>query len=83
MYALRITKRARSHIRAVPALYRDAVLKRIEDLTEEPRPSGVKKLKPGNTYRVRQGDYRILYEIDDTEKLVIINAVRDRKEAYR
>ena len=60
------------------------VKKGIDGLEKNPRPQGVKKLagtKDG--YRVRIGDYRILYTIDDKKKIVTIYRIRHRREVYR
>lgn len=58
-----------------------AVLKSLED---DPRPSGVKKLSGrGHDWRARVGDYRILYEIDDTEMHVTVWRIVHRSAAYR
>lgn len=57
----------------------------IQGLVAEPRPSGVKKLRDaaGDLYRIRIGDYRVIYEIDDAVIVVVIIRVRHRREAYR
>ncbi|MFQ6119660.1 MAG: type II toxin-antitoxin system RelE/ParE family toxin [Methanosarcinales archaeon] len=56
----------------------------IQDLKENPLPRGVKKLKgTNNKYRIRQGNYRILYEIDKESKLIIIYRIKHRKKVYR
>jgi mRNA interferase RelE/StbE len=52
-------------------------------LEREPRPIGCIKLKDKNGYRIRIGDYRILYEIDDAVKEVSVYKIAHRKEAYR
>ena len=52
-------------------------------LASDPRPYGCEKLSGAEKYRIRQGDYRILYEIDDSTKSVIIVKVGNRKEVYR
>lgn len=56
---------------------------KIDALATNPRPAGVKKLEDiENTYRVRVGDYRIIYEIRDRELHILIVKVADRREAY-
>ena len=56
----------------------------IEALENEPRPSGVVKLEgESNTYRLRSGDYRIIYEIEDAALRVLVVKVGDRKEVYK
>ena len=54
----------------------------IESLSSEPRPCDVKKLKGRELYRIRSGDYRIIYAIKDKVLLVLIVAVGHRKEIY-
>lgn len=66
----------------------DRTRRRINDallsLEEEPRPHGVVKLRNTvNEWRIRVGDYRIIYEIDEDEHLVIILRIKHRREAYR
>lgn len=55
----------------------------IENLSEEPRPSGCKKLKQRqNQYRVRSGDYRIIYSIEETSLIVRVIKVGHRRDVY-
>ena len=63
---------------------REKIVARINTLATDPRPSGSEKLKgEPDTYRVRQGNYRIVYTIDDGKKVVVVGRIADRKEAYR
>lgn len=58
--------------------------KKIDSLAEDPRPPGVKKLSGEyNLYRVRAGDYRIIYAIDDNKLLILIARAGNRREIYR
>ncbi|MBN1592398.1 MAG: type II toxin-antitoxin system RelE/ParE family toxin [Candidatus Coatesbacteria bacterium] len=60
------------------------VVERIEKLKEKPRPRGCRKLRETDSlYRIRLGDYRIIYEILEADALVIIHHIRHRKDAYR
>ncbi len=60
------------------------VIEAIDRLGEQPRPIGVRKLAGAdNTYRVRVGEYRIVYTIDDSRQIVTIDRVRHRSDAYR
>jgi mRNA interferase RelE/StbE len=60
------------------------ITERLVQLANEPRPIGVKKLKGfKNEYRLRIGDYRVRYEINDKQLTVIILSCRHRREAYR
>ena len=56
---------------------------KILSLQETPKPQGIKKLRHREEYRLRVGDYRVLYTIDDSDKSVTIVAVGHRKEIYR
>ena len=60
------------------------IIKAVELLSKNPVPPGVKKLVGSErAFRIRVGDYRVIYQFDIKEKLVIIEHVRHRKEAYR
>jgi mRNA interferase RelE/StbE len=63
---------------------RERIRSRIESLAENPRPFGSEKLQgQENTYRVRQGDYRIVYDIDDSTATVVVLKIKNRKDVYR
>jgi len=59
------------------------ILKRIEELADNPRPSGCEKLTGRERYRLRQGRYRIVYSIQDDELTVWVVKVGHRKDIYR
>lgn len=62
----------------------ERILEKILSLVENPRPSGVKKLKGfKNEYRIRVGDYRVRYEIDDENLTVIVLHCSHRKDVYK
>lgn len=56
---------------------------KISSLSTNPRPSGSLKLTADEGYRLRSGDYRILYRIEDKEKIIYIYRIKHRKEAYK
>lgn len=58
------------------------ILEAIANLAEDPRPSGCKKLKGRDGYRIRTGNYRIIYEIFDTDLVIDVVAVGHRKDIY-
>lgn len=82
-YRLAITETARKDLRR---LTDDSIVRRInpklDALCENPRPHGAKKLEADVGWSVRVGDYRIVYEIDDKQKIVTIVRVRSRQSAY-
>jgi mRNA interferase RelE/StbE len=81
--SLDIKKSAAKELAALPGKDCARVVARIEDLAADPRPHGAEKLTADEKYRVRQGNYRILYQIDDRAKRVTVVKIGDRKEAYR
>jgi mRNA interferase RelE/StbE len=82
-YSVQFARSARKELQALPARIQDRLLEAIEALAEEPRPRGCKKLKgTAATYRIRVGDYRVVYDVDGDKILVLIVRVRHRKDAY-
>lgn len=84
-YKVLIKKSAVKELEAIAGKKdRERITQRILALAENPRPAGVEKLSGTNEkYRIRQGDFRILYEIQDTFMVVYVVRIADRKEAYR
>jgi mRNA interferase RelE/StbE len=82
-YELRIRPSVARDLRGIPATDVARILARIEALREEPRPPGAEKLSAQERYRVRQGNYRILYTIADLELIVEVVKVGHRREVYR
>ncbi len=70
-------------LRQIPKKDVAKILKRIEALRAEPRPPGVEKLSGQEKYRIRQGVYRILYEIRNNELIVVVVKIGHRREVYR
>ena len=82
-YSIRIKRSAAKELEAIPARDRKRIAKRIEGLAADPRPPGCEKLSGEEKYRLRQGDYRILYEIIDHELIVTVVKVGNRRDVYR
>lgn len=84
IYKTIIEKKAQKEAEKVPLKYRSAIDKTILSLSSDPRPIGCKKLTEREGYRVRAGDYRILYSIDDAAKVVVIYRIKIKgKSTYR
>ena len=62
---------------------RQRIVRRIQELSEKPRPPGCQKLSGYDRYRLRQGRYRIVYEIRDNELVVVVIKIGHRREVYR
>ncbi len=83
-YRVLILPRARRQIESLPLQIRKRVGKAIDSLEKNPRPEGAKKLKGfEELYRLRVGDYRIIYTVEDNELLVIVVNTGHRKDIYR
>jgi mRNA interferase RelE/StbE len=83
MYELRVARSARKELDRLPDAVIARVARQLDALPSEPRPHGCKKLRgASDLWRIRVGAYRIVYRVDDSEKLIEIRAIRDRKDAY-
>lgn len=82
-YKVTIKKSAQKEIKALPKNVIKRVLNKIKQLAEEPRPSGCRKIVgTENTWRIRVGNYRIIYNVFDEILLIEVIAVKHRKDAY-
>ena len=70
-------------LRQIPKKDVARILKRIDVLRAEPRPPGVEKLSGQEKYRIRQGVYRIFYEIRNDELIVVVVKIGHRRDVYR
>ena len=82
-YRLLIKPSAVREIEDLPKPDRRRAIARIRGLSSNPRPSGCEKLSGREQYRLRQGEYRILYQIVDRELIVTVIKVGHRREVYR
>jgi mRNA interferase RelE/StbE len=83
LYSLRIKRSAEKELRRIPKADLRRIVQKIDNLATSPRPSSSEKLFGDHVYRIRQGDYRILYTVDDDERVVEIIKVGHRREVYR
>lgn len=83
-YEITLARSARKQLQGLDRAIGNRVISRIESLAQSPRPAGCVKLETGDRlWRIRVGDYRVIYAIDDERRLVDISAVRHRRDAYR
>jgi mRNA interferase RelE/StbE len=82
-YNVRIKRSAAKELEGFPLRDRRRIVQRIESLASDPRPPGHEKLSGEEKYRVRQGDYRILYEIVDRDLIVTVVKIGNRRDVYR
>ncbi len=82
-YELRIKPSAVTELEALQVPDRRRIVSRIQALAEECRPPGCQKLTGGDRYRIRQGVFRVLYEVNDTAGTVTVVKVGHRRDVYR
>jgi mRNA interferase RelE/StbE len=82
-YRIEIHRRAKRSLSQLDRAAQRAVEQVINGLGEEPRPSTAKPLKFFCSLRIRHGDYRVIYTVNDRAKIVTIVVIRHRRDAYR
>ena len=81
-YRLVIKPSAVKEIEALPRQDRPRIVAKLSSLAQDPRPPGCERLSGRDRYRLRQGDYRILYEIQDRDLDVVVVKVGHRRDVY-
>jgi len=83
-YAVTFARSSRKELQALPTSIASRILDKIELLVSEPRPPGSIKLSgTAALWRLRVGEYRVVYELDDKNHTIDVTVVRHRREAYR
>jgi mRNA interferase RelE/StbE len=83
-YEIIITKSIQKQLDNLPNNIQERVYEKFAQLAEEPRPDGVVKLKGyDNEYRIRIGDYRLVYEIRDEQLIVLLVQCKHRRDVYK
>ncbi len=82
-YRVEVQRSAERDLNRLSAELFERVTTEISALAEDPHPPGAQKLVGLEGYRIRVGDYRILYELDDTTRVVFVTRVRHRRDVYR
>jgi mRNA interferase RelE/StbE len=82
-YAIEIVSKAEKEFFKLPPIARNQLRKKILSLEENPKPFGSKKLRETDYYRLRSGDYRIVYSVDDKHQIIKVLSIAHRKDVYR
>jgi mRNA interferase RelE/StbE len=83
-YTIEFSSLAERQFKKLPVSFQKRLTPKINALAENPRPSGIKKLEgEDDLYRIRVGDYRIIYQIQDDKLIVLVVKIGDRKEIYK
>jgi len=89
-YRVVITESATKELKRIPVKMQDRLFEKIEDLAQQPKPHGHKKLKNfdmpgsdyGDYYRIRVGDYRVIYTIEQEQITIFVMKIAHRKDVY-
>ena len=83
-YKVSVARSARKSLQAIDRQVSRRIVARLESLAVNPRPPGCAKLEGGSRlWRIRIGDYRVVYEIDEAARTVDVSIVRHRRDVYR
>jgi mRNA interferase RelE/StbE len=83
-YKILIKKSAADELAGgIPKKDLEKIVRRIQGLASDPRPPGCRKLSGQDRYRLRQGDYRIVYAVDDARRIVEVYKIGNRREIYK
>ena len=83
-YQVEITPAAKRQVKKLVKQTQELIIQRLEQLADKPRPPGVLKMEgEENLYRVRVGDYRVIYQIQDRILLIVVVKVGHRGDVYR
>jgi mRNA interferase RelE/StbE len=82
-YRIEILRSAQKQLAKIDQVAQKRIINAVYELAENPRPTGCKKLSGRPAWRIRVGEYRVIYEIHDNQLLVLIIAMGSRKDIYR
>ena len=81
-YELLIQRKAQKQLANIPQPNRDRIITVVRSLSDDPRPAGAKKLSGRDAWRIRVGDYRVIYEIHDDALVVLVVSIGHRRDIY-
>ena len=83
-YGIELTKKAEKQFKKLDKDSQKRIAKKIDALARTPRPNGMKKLSgEDDVYRIREGDYRIVYAIQDSKLIILVVKIGHRRDVYR
>jgi len=83
VYKVELRRRVRQSLDKLPEKDRRVVIATLESLEQEPRPRGVEKIRGTELWRIRKGDYRVIYYINDQEQTIAVVRIGHRRDVYR
>ena len=82
LYEVRVAASADKELAGLPRMLRERIIEKFDEISKDPRGTDSKKLDDA-IYRVRVGDYRIVYHVNDAKRMVLVTRIRHRREVYR
>jgi mRNA interferase RelE/StbE len=82
-YIVEIVSKAEKEFLRLPQVEQDKIRNKILSLENNPKPVGSKKLRETNYFRLRSGDYRVIYSVNDTAKIIKVLSIGNRKDVYK
>jgi mRNA interferase RelE/StbE len=82
-YSIGILRRAQKELAQLPKQEYERIKEAIKNLSRDPRPAGCKKLSGREGWRIRVGDYRVIYEIDDPQQSLTVLQIGHRRDVYK
>ncbi|MCB1307414.1 MAG: type II toxin-antitoxin system RelE/ParE family toxin [Leptospiraceae bacterium] len=82
-YEVRVKRSAEKEFKNLPEQMKRRIGEALTALGDNPFPNNVKKLQNRDDYRIRVGDYRVLYSVNESEKKINVSAIGHRKDVYR
>jgi len=83
VYTVELRRRVRQSLDKLPEKDHRVVITALESLEQEPRPRGVEKIRGTELWRIRKGDYRVIYHINDQEQTIAVVRIGHRRDVYR
>jgi len=83
MYKVELRRNVKKSLDRLQTQERHRIIPVLLNLEQEPRPTGVEKVRGTELWRIREGDYRLIYHIDDEEKIITVVRIGHRRDIYR
>ena len=82
-YSIQVLRRAQKELAQLPKQEYERIKEVVQNLSQDPRPQGCKKLTGREGWRIRVGDYRVIYEIDDGQNKLTVLHIGHRRDVYK
>jgi mRNA interferase RelE/StbE len=83
VYRVELRRNSQKSLDKIQVQERSRIISILLELEQNPRPKGVEKIRGSELWRIREGDYRIVYFVDDNEKIVTVVRIGHRRDVYR